>query len=64
MSKNLAVQESEKLSRLLDNGYLKEVETSYRVIERKGKKYTRITKAFKIEVKGVVLPDNEEKDNV
>ncbi len=46
-----------KLAHLFCKGYLKETETGYRVLERRGKKFTRVEMTFRIDVKGVDLPD-------
>ena len=50
-------QEAMKLARLFCNGYLKETETGYKVLERRGKKFTRVEMTFRVDVKGVCLPD-------
>ena len=50
-------QEAMKLAHLFCKGYLKETETGYRVLERRGKKFTRVEMTFRIDVKGVDLPD-------
>ena len=46
-----------RLARLFDKGYLKETETGYQVLERRGKKFTRVEMTFRIDIKGVNLPD-------
>lgn len=56
-NKNFKKQEAKKLARLFDKGYLKE--TGHRVLERRGKKFTRVEMTFKIDVKGVVLPEDD-----
>ena len=50
-------QEAMKLAHLFCKGYLKGTETGYRVLERRGKKFTRVEMTFRIDVKGVDLPD-------
>ena len=56
-NKNFKKQEATKLARLFEKGYLKETETGYQVLERRGKKFTRVEMTFKVDVKGVCLPD-------
>lgn len=56
-NKNFKKQEATKLARLFDEGYLKETETGYQVLERRGKKFTRVEMTFRIDIKGVNLPD-------
>ena len=56
-NKKFKEQEATKLARLFDKGYLKETETGYRVMERRGKKFTRVEMTFRVDVKGVCLPD-------
>lgn len=58
-NKNFKKQEATKLARLFDKGYLKETETGYRVMERRGKRCTRVEMTFRIDVKGVVLPEDD-----
>ena len=50
-------QEAMKLAHLFCKGYLKETETGYQVMERRGKKFTRVEMTFRIDVKGVDFPD-------
>lgn len=50
-------QEAMKLAHLFCKGYLKETETGYRVLERRGKKFTRVEMTFRIDIKGINLPD-------
>lgn len=45
-NKNFKKQEATKLARLFDKGYLKETETGYKVLERRGKKFTRVEMTF------------------
>ena len=54
-NKNFKKQEA--TTRLFDKGYLKETETGYQVLERRGKKFTRVEMTFKVDVKGICLPD-------
>lgn len=56
-NKNFKKQEATKLARLFDKGYLKETETGHRVLERRGKKFTRVEMTFKVDVEGICLPD-------
>ena len=58
-NKNFKKQEATKLASLFDKGYLKETETGYQVLERRGKKFTRVEMTFRIDVKGVVLPEDD-----
>lgn len=60
-NKNFKKQEATKLTRLFEKGYLKETETGYQVLERRGKKFTRVEMTFRIDVKGVVLPENDKR---
>lgn len=60
-NKNFKKQEATKLARLFEKGYLKETETGYQVLERRGKKFTRVEMTFRIDVKGVVLPENDKR---
>ena len=60
-NKNFKKQEATKLARLFNKGYLKETETDYQVLERRGKKFTRVEMTFRIDVKGVVLPENDKR---
>ena len=50
-------KEATKLARLFEKGYLKETETGYQVLERRGKKFTRVEMTFRVDIKGVDLPD-------
>ena len=45
-NKNFKKQEATKLARLFDKGYLKGTETGYKVLERQGKKFTRVEMTF------------------
>ena len=56
-NKNFKKQEATKLARLFDKGYLKETEIGYQVLERRGKKFTRVEMTFKVDVEGICLPD-------
>lgn len=56
-NKNFKKQEATKLARLFDKGYLKETEIGYQVLERQGKKFTRVEMTFRVDIKGVDLPD-------
>lgn len=56
-NKNFKKQEATKLVRLFDKGYLKEVETGYKVLERRGKKFTRVEMTFVVDVEGIDLPE-------
>lgn len=56
-NKNFKKQEATKLARLFDKGYLKGAETGYKVLERQGKKFTRVEMTFRVDIKGVDLPD-------
>ncbi len=56
-NKNFKKQEATKLARLFDKGYLKEVETGYKVLERRGKKFTRVEMTFVVDVEGIDLPE-------
>ena len=55
-NKNFKKQEATKLARLLDKGCLKETEIGYQVLERQGKKFTRVEMTFRVDIKGVELP--------
>ena len=46
-----------KLAHLFCKGYLKETETGYRVLERRGKKFTRVEMTFVVDIKGIDLPE-------
>lgn len=50
-------QEAMKLAHLFCKGYLKETETGYRVLERRGKKFTRVEMTFVVDIKGIDLPE-------
>lgn len=63
-NKNFKKQEATKLARLFDKGYLKETETGYKVLERRGKKFTRVEMTFKIDIKGINLPDEQQQEEV
>lgn len=52
-NKNFKKQEATKLVRLFDKGYLKGTETGYQVMERRGKKFTRVEMTFVVDIKGV-----------
>lgn len=56
-NKNFKKHEATKLARLFDKGYLKETETGYQVLERRGKKFTSVEMTFKVDVEGICLPD-------
>ena len=56
-NKDFKKQEVTKLARLFDKGYLKETETGYQVLKRRGKKFTRVEMTFRIDIKGINLPD-------
>lgn len=62
-NKNFKKQEATKLARLFDKGYLKETEMSYKILERRGKKFTRVEMTFKVDIEGVILPDEYENDS-
>ena len=49
-NKNFKKQQATKLAWLFDKGYLKETETGYEVVEKKGKKFTCVNMTFHIEV--------------
>ena len=51
-NKNFKKQEATKLARLFEKGYLKETE-----LERRGKKFTRVEMTFRVDIKGIDLPD-------
>lgn len=55
-------QEAMKLAHLFCKGYLKETETGYRVLERRGKKFTRVEMTFRIDIKGINLPDEYQQE--
>ena len=55
-NKKFKEQEAMKLAHLFCKGYLKETETGYRVLERRGKKFTRVEMTFIIDVEGVDVP--------
>lgn len=55
-NKNFKKQEATKLARLFDKGYLKETETGYQVLERRGKRCTRVEMTFRVDIDGVELP--------
>ena len=57
-NKNFKKQEATKLARLFDKGYLKETETGCQVLERRGEKFTRVEMTFRVDIKGVNLPDD------
>ena len=54
-NKNFKKQEVTKLARLLDKGYLKETEIGCKVIDRRGKKFTRVDMTFRVEIAGIDL---------
>ena len=56
-NKNFKKQEATKLARLFDKGYLEETEIGYQVLERQGKKFTRVEMTFRVDIKGINLPD-------
>ena len=56
-NKNFKKQEATKLDRLFDKGYLNETETGYQVLERRGKKFTRVEMTFVVDIKCVDVPD-------
>lgn len=56
-NKNFKKQEATKLTSLFDKGYLKETETGYKVLERRGKKFTRVEMTFVVDIKGIDLPE-------
>ena len=56
-NKNFKKQEATRLVRLFDKGYLKGTETGYQVMEKRGKKFTRVEMTFVVDIKGVDLPD-------
>lgn len=58
-NKNFKKQEAAKLARLFDKGCLQETEVSYKVIEKQGKKFTRVEMTFVVDIKGVDLPEQE-----
>lgn len=55
-NKNLKKQGATQLARLFDKGYLKDVSTTHKVMEKKGKKFTRVEMTFIIDVEGVGVP--------
>ena len=55
-NKNLKKQGATQLVRLFDKGYLKDVSTTHKVMEKKGKKFTRVEMTFIIDVEGVDVP--------
>lgn len=59
-NKNFKKQEATKLTRLLDKGYLKETEIGYKVIDKRGKKFTRVDMTFSIEIAGVEFPESDQ----
>lgn len=52
-NKNFKKQEATKLARLFKRGCLKGTETGYQVMERRGKKLTRVEMTFVVDIKGV-----------
>lgn len=52
-NKNFKKQEATKLTRLFDKGYLKETEIGYQVLERRGRKFTRVEMTFRVDIKGI-----------
>lgn len=56
-NRNFKKQEATRLVRLFDKGYLKGTETGYQVMEKRGKKFTRVEMTFRVDIKGVDLPD-------
>ena len=56
-NKNFKKQEATRLVRLFDKGYLKGTETGYQVMEKRGKKFTRVEMTYVVDIKGVDLPD-------
>ena len=63
-NKNFKKQEATKLARLFERGYLKETETGYQVLERRGKKFTRVEMTFRVDIKGINLPDEYQQGEV
>ncbi|MCI7070125.1 hypothetical protein [Bacteroides pyogenes] len=61
-NKNFKKQEATKLARLFDKGYLKETETGYKVLEKRGKKFTRVEMTFVVDIKGIDLPEDYKSD--
>ena len=56
-NKNFKKQEATTLARLFEKGYLKETEIDYKVLERLGKKFTRVEMTFRVDIKGIDLLD-------
>lgn len=56
-NKNFKKQEAAKLARLFDKGYLKGTETGYKILERWGKKFTRVEMTFVADIRGIDLSD-------
>ena len=56
-NKNFKKQEATKLASLFDKGYLKETETGYKVLERRGKKFTRVEMTFVVDIKCIDLTE-------
>lgn len=57
-NKNFKKQEATKLARLFDKGYLKGTETGYQVMEKRGKKFTRVEMTFVVDIKSIDLPED------
>ena len=57
-NKNFKKQEATKLARLFDKGYLKGTEIGYQVLERQGKKFTRVEMTFVVDIKGIDVPED------
>ena len=63
-NKNFKKQEATKLTRLFDKGYLKETEIGYQVLDRRGRKFTRVEMTFRVDIKGINLPDEYQQGEV
>lgn len=56
-NKHFKQQEAVKLYELLTKGKLTGTDTTCKVVERKRKKFTKVSMTFHVELEGVNLPD-------